>query len=748
MSKIIPLFVQALLLVVFLSGCDKEVEKEIQTVARTAGQQQPAVPGWSAHIVSAPYEWVSASRPLKISFSHSVTGEQALNTPLEGVVAVEPQLTMKVFFSNERELTVEFPEPLKREVRYTFTLAPDKLDGIEKTLQPYRFSVQAFKQDFSLQIDGLQIDPSSEEHTVTGTVETNDAALPADVERILSAAQDGATRTIEWRHDSDTGHDFTVKGITRSEQASSLKLDWNGAAIGVDKKGSQAVHIPSLSSFDVVSAVSRQGAEQLIEVNFSEALHRSQSLKGLIEIDGKSPKNTLIDGNRIRIYPDRKLSGEVTVRLLPGIRSTKDAKTLERFEKKLTFLSENPGVRFVGTGYIIPRQANMVVPIEAVNVDSVQITAYRTPLKNMGQFIQSSNLTRRYSDNETSAIQWRKTYALPEVPKDKWQKYDLDLNTLVQNFGSDMFALEIRIDLSNIILDCGVRPQHNDEIQDADWPTQSRDENPAWVEQYYQSSGYVSWSEQSNPCSRAYYHYNNSGIARSFRYFSSSNLGLIAKMAVDHRVTVAVTDINTALPLKGVKVTAYNYQHQPVANAETDADGFLSFVPVSAPHYLIAEHKDNVSFLRLLRNETLSTNVFDVGGDKTSSGVKGFFYGERDVWRPGDDIFLTFIVQDKAGNFPDNYPLTVDFFDPKGTKKDSITNANPLNGFYSFRLKTQEQSPTGNWRAVIRYGNQYFDKRIPVEAIVPNRLKIELQFPAEVLAAKRGKFDVGFSPSG
>jgi alpha-2-macroglobulin len=244
MFKIITVFVRALLVVGFLAGCDRDIQQEIKTLAKTAEQQQTIVQGWAAHISSAPNEWVSASRPLKISFSHSVVGEQAINTPLEEVVAIEPQLTMKVFFSNDRELTIEFPEPLQREVEYTFILSPEKLDGIEKTLEPYRFSVQAFKQDFSLQIDGLRIDPSSEEHTVTGAIETNDATPPADVEKMLSTAQDGVTRAIEWQHTSDTQHGFTVKGITRNEQASALKLNWDGTAIGVDKKGSQEVHIP------------------------------------------------------------------------------------------------------------------------------------------------------------------------------------------------------------------------------------------------------------------------------------------------------------------------------------------------------------------------------------------------------------------------------------------------------------------------------------------------------------------------
>src|SRR5690606_10245702 len=104
----------------------------------------------------------------------------------------------------------------------------------------------------------------------------------------------------------------------------------------------------------------------------------------------------------------------------------------------------------------------------------------------------------------------------------------------------------------------------------------------------------------------------------------------------------------------------------------------------------------------------------------------GFIYGERDVWRPGADIHLTFILQDREARIPDGHPVRLDFFDPRGNKIASQTNVQPANDFYTLTLKTTEDSSTGSWRAVVHVVNRFFDKIIKVETITPNRLKVEL----------------------
>lgn len=699
---------------------------------------------WDAHLAKLPSEFVSAVKPLSIEFSHPVAGDYPSNLAIQGLVQIEPKVDFNSYFVSSRTIKIELNEPLSRDTEYQLIISPNKLDAVDDRLAPKRIQIKAFKQDYSVQIDGLKIDSNEDNHTITGSISTNDVISPEQASQLIAAQQNSEALEIQWITKSDTEYDFLISGIKRGKEKSIVNISWKGNSIGLQKNGSQEIEIPSLTSFEITGVIGHQATEQYIAINFSEPLNRSQNLRGLIKIDGKDPKNTRIDGNRLKVYPRGKLSGDVNLTVFTGIKSTKDSRTINEFSKSLTFLSEKPGIRFKGNKYILPKDGDMKVTIEAVNVDSVQVTAYRMQVNNLGQFLQGSNLRNSYVDTRTSAIQWRKTFYLPEIPKDKWQKYDLDIKNVTKDLGNDLLGLEVKIDKSNIVLDCGVeRPAHDDSISDVNqWPTANEAIQPDWVNKYYNTQGYSSWSDRDNPCKDYFYRYGASST-KQFRYFTTSNLGLIAKMAVDHKMNVVVTDINSAKPLSDVVIKAYNYQHQPVAEAETNSDGIAEFYPVSAPYYLIAQYNDDLSFLRVNRNEALSTNVFDVGGEKTSSGVRGFFYGERGIWRPGDDIFLTFIVQDKTDKFPEGYPLTLDFFDPKGAKRESITQANPINGFYHFKLDTDEASPTGNWRAVIRYGGQYFDKQIPVEAIVPNRLKIELDFPSELLTAKDNNKEVG-----
>jgi len=43
--------------------------------------------------------------------------------------------------------------------------------------------------------------------------------------------------------------------------------------------------------------------------------------------------------------------------------------------------------------------------------------------------------------------------------------------------------------------------------------------------------------------------------------------------------------------------------------------------------------------------------MFDVGGETVQEGLKGFIYGDRGVWRPGDSLYLMFVLEDKHTSF-------------------------------------------------------------------------------------------------
>ncbi len=66
---------------------------------------------------------------------------------------------------------------------------------------------------------------------------------------------------------------------------------------------------------------------------------------------------------------------------------------------------------------------------------------------------------------------------------------------------------------------------------------------------------------------------------------------------------------------------------------------------------LVAQKGKQFGYLRLDDGTSLSTSNFNVSGEIISEGLKGFIYGERGVWRPGDTLFLNFVVEKEDAGF-------------------------------------------------------------------------------------------------
>src|SRR5262249_50100658 len=140
----------------------------------------------------------------------------------------------------------------------------------------------------------------------------------------------------------------------------------------------------------------------------------------------------------------------------------------------------------------------------------------------------------------------------------------------------------------------------------------------------------------------------------------------------------------------------------------------------------LAEKDGQKGYLKVSPGTALPVSHFDVGGEKVAAGLKGHIYGERGVWRPGDDIFLTFVLQDAEKSLPASHPVTMELRNPQGQLVQTLTNGAPLGGFYAFAMKTAADAPTGDWTARAILGGASFSRTLRVETVMPNRLKIEL----------------------
>ncbi len=740
------------LLSVFIFACDKHDDRSpIETEHHTekAAEQDSAIeevqqadetphttePSWSQHISSHSQGWVSAEEPLRIRFSHAVTSENFLNKDLANIVKTEPQLPLQVQFTATDELVIHHPKFESGQI-VSIAFIPNNdadqvLTNIPSELTPFKFQVQALVQDYELNVAGLVPANDKVEMKLTGSIRTTDIAEAKRIEKTISLTQNDTALTIEWSHSDDKlSHEFTISGIKRSTTGSELSLNYSALDIGVKKQGSYPIKVPAINQFTITGVRTLQIPEQYVEVSFSEALDRNQNLAGLVQLDGEEA-STRIDGSYLRIYPPNKLSGELTLQIEDTIKSAKKLQLNQPYLTKVTFISELPGVRFASRGSILPPGESLSVPIEAINVNAVWVTAFKVYAKNIPQFLQQYSIHSQYTDRESGRYLWRKKISLPSVPFDEWQHFDIDMKEVLAKHGDGIINLSIHIDRSTAAYSCPESKESEQEAQlsSYDGPGMSEDrERPDWFYNYYSTrNGYATYNERRDPCHADFYTYYNAKNVKDARNFIVSDIGLLVKKGQQNKLHILTTGIQSGQPKKDVTILAYNYQHQLIGLGESDKEGLTEISPKGKAFYVIAEHKKDRAYIRLPNNEALPTSQFDVGGEKIHKGLKGFIYGERDIWRPGDDIFLTFLLQDKQKTIPKGHPVSLDLFNPKGVKVTTLSNSKPTGSLYSFTLKTEEDAPTGNWRAVVRVGGEYFSKILKIETIVPNRLKVDLK---------------------
>src|SRR5262245_60794500 len=118
--------------------------------------------------------------------------------------------------------------------------------------------------------------------------------------------------------------------------------------------------------------------------------------------------------------------------------------------------------------------------------------------------------------------------------------------------------------------------------------------------------------------------------------------------------------------MSGVTLELYDFQQQLIGSASTGTDGKATISAAQRPFALIAKGGAQRGYLKLGDGASLSLSNFDVIGELVNKGLKGFLYGERGVWRPGDSLYLSFVLEDKLKLLPSNHPVVFELQNSQG----------------------------------------------------------------------------------
>ena len=683
---------------------------------------------------------ISKTSPVIVNFTQAVTTDLEAAPPTT-LFSISPDIAGTLSWEDDRTLRFDPSSSFQAGANYVVDVNLQKVvPDLPKNAQAFKFEFQIREQFFEVITVGLQTpNPQQLENQVfSGSLVTADQASTEEVESVLSAQQNNTGLPIEWEHsENQNEHRFLIKGIKRSDATSNVQLNWKGAEMGVKLNGKQSIEVPALGDFKVTDVKSFQDPEQYVSIRFSDPIKEDQNLNGLIYI-GNSTDNLryLIEGQEIRIFPENRLEGKQTIFIDGAVRNTLNSRMGSESRWPVLFEAVKPEVRLVGKGVILPNSDGLYFPFEAIGLTSVDVEIFKIYHNNILQFLQSNQLGGSSSLYQVGRIVLRESVSLrtlnPNGQAGKWTRYALDLSQLVEQDPKAIYQVRIGYQPAYTIYNCA-----EGNIAEFDTPIEAEinDEGEinSIMDSWYGIAGYYQgyrWTQRDNPCYTAYYN-SDQFISRNV---IASNLGIIAKGSDSKDFFVVVSDLRTTLPRSNAKVAFYDFQQQLLGEVTTNGEGIARIQLKKKPFVVMAEHDADKGYLRLQDGDALSMSRFDVSGAVTQKGLKGFLYAERGVWRPGDSIFLNFMLEKEDGALPANYPISFEVVDPRGQVQEQLTSSKNTNAIYPLHFKTASDAPTGNWLAKVKAGGATFTKILKVETIQPNRIAVDLDFGKEVLS--------------
>ena len=550
---------------------------------------------------------------------------------------------------------------------------------------------------------------------ITGRVTTNDGATIEEIRDVLTITYAGASldATVEQASPNLFSYVATIPDRGNEPGTARIALKSGGGFAGAG--GEAEVTIDPAGSFKVTGASPAPDGNGIV-ASFSAPVDPRQDLTGLLRFRPEIPFTTSVDGNRIHLYPSGTEVREAVLVFDPKLSSTDGQALGSPAEWEVSLGHPEPGLRTVGNGTIMPHEGQRLYTFEAVGLDSVYLEVFRIEAGNVLQFLQEealSGTSQEWSLRRVGTIVGRRRIPLNALAgsasPDRWTRYAIDLDDYVEQDEAAIYQIRLGFGLEDTDQACSTSLGDLGLLTLSEQLGERNDFNPGFgataslLTDYSGIYGYGDWESRDDPCSPAYYNRERFLLQNVM----SSNLGLIAKRNPDRSTQVVTTNLLNSGPQGGVSVTAYSYDRRELFSGTTDAEGMLSMTTEEEPAFLFATLKQEAAYLRLDAGEALPLGRFDVGGTEAGSGLRGAFFAERGVWRPGDSVFLHFVLEDKAAILPAEYPVTFTLQDARGrvVERRIVTPAFG-SGLYSLSLATDADDPTGTWIASVEAGGK------------------------------------------
>lgn len=618
---------------------------------------------------------------IEVIFVENIVEETALNQKVSNPFSFSPAISGEAMWTSRDVLTFVPDKPLRSRVNFTGELdlkvISDDMDDLDIDLKFYveGRDLVSFSGDLELE------NPSDPKKLVyRGKVEFSQATALEDVQKAVAFS----SLSLNWNQESGNSFSFVSEAITRHASVKMYEFVIKGNPLGLTESFEKTVEVVPLTKMQLSSLdPDEQGKYPKVMIKFSDQLDENQLLDGFVTVDPavdftlqKLGKFLLIDG-------EFKFGNEYAITINTGVKSRWGTKTDQLITKKIKFSDIQPQVQFASGGIFMPTSNEKKLQFLTANLRRVHVEVKKVFDNNIERFFRNETLKSTKTRNSefdqsyvtsVGAIVYNQTFEIGN-DKNEWLIHNLDLSNVLNEFSNGLYLIRINFNPHDVLVP----------IKESELP-------------YIQRNGQI------------------------FKPVTISDLGIIAKHYDNEYFDVFVTDLKTASPISGVKVSVFNYNDS--WSGTTNSEGKAT-VKGRGHNYIKAEKNGQLSIIAPYEMKW-NKSGFDVGGISANElKIRGFIYTERGVYRPGDSVNLSCIVRYARGS-QDNVPAYFKLFNPDGILVHEQTQKGAKDGFYNFNFGTAQNDPTGNWNAQVNVGNRYFHHTLKVETVVANRLKVKV----------------------
>ncbi|HYI03065.1 alpha-2-macroglobulin family protein [Hyalangium sp.] len=371
-----------------------------------------------------------------------------------------------------------------------------------------------------------------------------------------------------------------------------------------------------------------------------------------------------------RIFGDYK-RGTYTLTIDAGTLSVGGGRLLSKFQNRYSISARKPQVAFTSQGRYLPRSAWRNLPLNHLNVESVELSIRHVPPENLVFWM--SNDEKEAADERTSNVLVTKTISLKGAPDILTSTY-LDVGSMVPATTRGVVEVFVK-----------------------------RDEA--------QAAARILLTDLSLVAKRG-----GTGAGNG-----------------QAEVLVWALGMESTEPLSGVEVSLVKKSGQAVARCTTGgADGCKLQVPAlgvdaAAPFALIARKGEEMTYLKYSELKTEIANS-DVQGApyRAEAAYRASLYSDRGVYRPGDTAHVAAVLRDQENKAPPaGMPVELRVIDPREREFKKVALKTNEAGLVALDLPFEAFQDTGSYRVSLRVADrEVATYGLQVEEFVPERMKV------------------------